>query len=199
MVAPQGRLLHGRVLRWLLPVVVLLLAAGVLGMHGLGAGHGLSTTAHRPAHAGSEAATAGHHHGPGLPSLDGSAAHASTAPAAAGDEVSTRAVAPPTPATVLVLDHPPSASSTSVGGAAPPSQGAGSPAGTSCTDDCGGHGAVMAMCLAVLAVALALLLARGPAALLQPWAALPAPTLLRGRHLVLHRAPGLHQLCVSRT
>lgn len=201
MVAPQGRghALHGRTMRWLLLPVVLLLAAGVLTMHGLGTGHGLTTT-------GYTAATSGQHHGPGAPSHDGSSDQASSVPLTAtvlsadGGGASTRAGAPPAVTAVTALDHLTPVSSVPASDPARTIEPSGVSADDApCQDDCGAHGAAMAMCLAVLAVALALLLAREPAALRQPWTALWAPILLGGHPLVLHRAPGLHQLCVSRT
>ena len=172
--------------RALLALVALLLTVGVLGMHGLGTGHGLATTGH-------PAATAEHHHGPGA-SLEASSDHA-----AGGGGAGTRAGAAPGVGASTVLDHLTTAAPAAVSDRAQPAQESGVASTEACQGQCGAHGAVMAVCLAVLAVALALLLARGPGVLRRPWAALPVPVLLRGAHLVLDRAPGLHQLCVSRT
>ena len=190
MATPHG---PGRALRLLVPLIAVLLAAGVLAMHGLSTGHGLTATAHTAQSA------AGHHHGAGAPSLDSTSGHAAGADGDVGSETRTGAGALPTLVAAVVLDHLTNPSPVAAPDSAPTTQRSETPAGAPCQDDCGAHGAVMAMCLAVLAVALALLLARHPAALRQPWTALPALIRFEGRHLVLHRAPGLHQLCVSRT
>ena len=182
-----------RALRLLVSLIAILLAAGVLAMHGLGTGHGLTATGH------TEHSAAGDHHGAGAPSLEGPSYHAAGADGDVVSDTSPWAGALPSLPAVTVLDHLTNPSPVAAPDPAPTTQRPGTPAGAPCQDDCGAHGAVMAMCLAVLAVALALLLARRPNAVGQPWTALPALIRFEGRHLVLHRAPGLHQLCVSRT